>query len=232
LLLASRASRRAAIHFLLLILGLMLTNHLDLKRLLFLTPWLLLAMAGCISAAPIRPAMAASAAIIVAFSLGWAGIATGSHPAISNFYEPWQTVARNAVAGMGPQTAIVSNSGPFFFYFDATLLHDKVPEPVFPGSPTYRRRQEESAFLGKLPAGTTPKSFSSVTVIRGASPAAALNLEIHQTVDQLAQECRLVGSQRFSPDPAAAYKRVFEPASPILDYRVAVDRFDCSSSPF
>jgi hypothetical protein len=229
-LLLNAASRRPTIHFLLLILGLALTNHLDLKRLLFLTPWLLLAIALSVSTTAVRSRFATLLAITVVFSIGWIGIVTQAHLAISNFYEPWQAVAKSAVANLGPKDAIVSDSGLFFFYLDSSLSDGKVPDSIPIGSPAYRQRYNASVFLAKLPQDASASSFSRITTVSGANPVEDVRKRTEQTIDELTRACRLIDSQRFAPDPAAAYKEIFDPAAPNLNYRINVAHFDCSAS--
>jgi hypothetical protein len=229
-LLVHRASRRLTIHFLLSIAGLVLTSHLDLKRILFVTPALLLAMALAISTAAPRSAVAIIAATSLVFSIGWLGIVTRAHPATGNFYEPWRMVADRIAAQATPGGAIVSDSGLFFFYLDSSLTNHSVPVSELPGTPAYRHRYKKDVFLVSLPPDTSPGSFRTVTSVRGATPDTEVARRADHTVVELSRACRLTDSQRYAPDPAAAYKRLFDPAAPILDYRIAVDRFDCSVS--
>ena len=228
-LLTSRASRRMAGYFLALILGLGLTNHLDLKRLLFLTPLLILAVALCISASGKRRSIIALTATSLVFAFGWLGIATGSHPATVNFYDPWRAVTATTIRNARQDTAIVSDSVLYFFYLDSALGLNESTRSTYLGSATYLRRGMSVFFL-EFPRGVSARSFSSVTTVQGVNNFSASQQELAATIQQLQRSCKQGATERYSPDPSATYKRMLDPRGsrgPVVDYRIVVSHFDC-----
>jgi len=224
LLLIHQASRRHILAFLCLLVGLAFADHLDLKRLLFLTPWLMLAVALLCSTASRARASMAIACLSVIFLLGWIGIATGRHPATRNFYEPWQKVADDTVAlARQSHATVLSNSVLYIFYLNYAvgLQGHPTTSGVNFGEPLYRSRGVD--FLQDLslkhPVGT-------VIVAEGVSRREHLD-QLESTIQQLSSQCRLLSSQKTTPDPAADFKKLLGPAIPILPFRVNVDVFDC-----
>lgn len=224
LLLINQASRRFVIYFLLLIAGLLLTNHLDLKRLLFTTPWMILAIALAFSRSSPRAAAAIGSAVSLICLLGWTGITTGTHPATGNFYEPWQNVAgvtaREALRG----SIIVSDSGPYFFYLNHALGLSATPaHKTFLGEDAYRSRGT-TVYRDGFPAGVQPSG--SIIAVEGADTVNKLQ-GIEDTRRQLAAACSLISSEKSTPDPAIQFKGLLGPSIPLLPYRVIVERFSC-----
>ena len=218
-----KSSRRFTFYFAALLLGLAMTGLIDLKRLLFITPWLLLAVALSCTTGNGLKAKTAIGSIILAFSIGWFAIATGRHPAISNFYEPWQSVADQSAA---QGDVIVSDSYSFLFYLDRALGLDDIPaNGSYLGAGAYQQKGRQ-VYYGAYPSGQTITSFPNVTVVRGAAipPMVALT---DQTVQELTTACRLVDSQRYVRDPTFAYRRKLSPNFADLEYRISVDRFSC-----
>jgi hypothetical protein len=228
LLLAQTGSRPFALYFFLLILGLSASHTLDLKRLLFITPWLMLSIALCCSTGT-KAARTAVAAIAVVFTIGWIGIANGRHRATSNFYEPWRAVATSVAAKTTPRDAIISDSISFFFQLDYALgLNDVESTGTYLGQDAYLRRGL-SVFRDGLPDDVDPTSFLRITTIRGAGIARDTEA-MARTMAQLQQSCRLVGAERYVPDPAAGYKQEVNPRAPSTPFRIEVDDFDCSAN--
>ena len=226
-LLIQPASRKYALYFLLLILALQGTHTLDLKRLLFVSPWLILAIALSCTTGLRHWKQASVSALAFVFSIGWIGIISGKHPATTNFYEPWQSVATRAFKEAQQGDAIVSDSGVFFFYLDQLAGLDRVSSNnVYLGRSAYESRGLH-VFEDGFPAGTAPTQFSRVIAVRSMAMAYSWETMNH-TVETLKQSCRLLHSERMVPDPAAEYRRVLVPYMPAQPTRVAVDTFECS----
>ena len=229
LLLSHQMSRRFAIYFVLLILSLSATHTLDLKRLLFVSPWLLLSVALCISTGARWQARTATSALVVVFLIGWLAIADGKHRAASNFYEPWQSVAISTADQARGRSAIVSDSMSYFFYLNYQLGVDDVAfNGSYAGADTYQQHGF-NVYRSSLPVNVQPSRFSRITTVRGIGVPTDM-ARMAGTMQQLEQTCRHVGSQRSTPDPSAVYKREINPKAPSVAYRVMIDHFDCDNS--
>ena len=226
-MLSIKSSRPAAIHFLLLIVGLAITSHLDLKRLLFLTPWLMLSVALCISRASGLKAQIPLAATALAFAIGWLGIATGLHPATSNFYEPWRAVAETTSHEARQGEIIISDSTTYFFYLNQVLGLNNVPAAgPYLGEALYKSRGL-SVYRDAYPAGTRLASMPGLVVVRGAGVTADTQ-SLNATLAELRRRCTPVSLVRSTPDPGAGYKQMLDPAAPLVQFRVTLEKFDCS----
>ena len=220
-------SRLYLVYFTLLLLGLQEQGLLDLKRLLFVSPWLLLSIALACSIAPRRQALLATTAIGVIFVLGWMGIATGRHPATSNFYEPWAATAATTANDARHGAVIISDSTPYFFYLNYALGLEDVPwGETYLGHANYQRLAGVSVFNENLDPRLAP-SFPSVTLVSGVDLGPAM-LKQSTILAALVNSCRQLSEQHSNPDPALNYKRMIDPKASVVSYRVSVRRFDCS----
>lgn len=110
--------RRLLIYFVLLLVGMACANVINTKRVLMLTPWLLLGLAMAtaeIEKRRVRATLLICFAVIAA--VGWVGIAARKFYVAPHFIEPWPAVAQQAVALWRSGGTVLSNSGPFFFSF-------------------------------------------------------------------------------------------------------------------
>ena len=113
--------RRWLIYFVLTMLILQISAQMDIKRVLFLTPWLFLAMALAACGNVSRYPRLASCSIAVIVVCGWLGIASGRHYATTNLLEPWGQVAQVVAQDARRGATIISENPTFFFYFDYQL---------------------------------------------------------------------------------------------------------------
>ncbi len=198
-----------------------------MKRLLFVSPWLLLSIALACSSTERRGALTATFAVGTIFSIGWLGIATGKHRATSNFYEPWAVVAAQTAGDARNGSVIISDSTPYFFYLNYALGLESVPwRGTYLGQDNYQRLASVSVFNENLDPHLAP-SFPSVTLISGVDLEPAMTKE-SAILAALVSSCHLLSEQHSIPDPALDYKRMIDPRAPLINYRVSVRRFDCS----
>ena len=227
LLVFKTTSRKYTLYFLILILGLQATHTLDLKRLLFVSPWLMLAIALCCTTGSRVVTRATYAALASVLCIGWIAIINGKHPATTNFYEPWQTVATAAFKDAQDGSAIVSDSVVFFFYLDRVAGMDRITSfGPYLGTSAYESRGLK-VFENGFPADVTPTRFRRVVAVRSMAMPSSWEAMNH-TVERLKQSCRLLQSQRLVPDPAAEYRKVLVPYMPVVPSRILIDTFDCS----
>jgi hypothetical protein len=206
-----------------------LRGHTDVKRVLFLLPWLFVAMVLAALNKAARYPRLAGAAIVTLVIAGWIGIISGRHYATTNLYEPWKNVAQVVACDARAGATVINDSFPFFFYMNYQLgLEKDTQEATGPNltadlyqSHGYRILEpdgEEQWFDGLK---------GKVVLVSGASYlddvqwTASLN-------DRLRQRCSVQGEYRAVPDPAVELKANFAKEAPVLAYRVDVTWFDCS----
>jgi len=220
--------RKWLIYFLVTIFMLELSGQIDIKRVLFLTPWLFLAMglAACSKAS--RHPWLASCAIATIVVSGWVGITSGNHYATADLNEPWEKVAKVVAQDARNGATIISENPSFFFYLDYQLGLESYTEAA-PG--TYLGDAVYRSHGFKVLESTDPqlraenRSGKVILVIGSADnedlqSAIALNGELRA-------HCIGLGQYRAAPDPAAAMKIQFTKAAPVLAYRTDVTWYDC-----
>jgi hypothetical protein len=223
-ILRHKASRHFILGFSVLIIGLAFTNHLDLKRLLFLTPWMMLSIALASSQVSKIQANAVILCVLAIFAFGWIGIATGRHPATTNFYEPWQNVANATAEEARNGATIISDSTTYFFYLNYALgLQAEPAHKTYLGEPVYRKAGAK-VFLNIFPENVAPSGY--ITAVQGVEPIEELQ-KFSATLSMLQQRCGLISSEESTPDPAVQFKEMLGSSIPILPYRVTVERFRC-----
>lgn len=217
--------RRWLIYFLICMAVLQISGQMDIKRVLFLLPWLFLAMGLSICAAGARHPRLAAGALAVVVACGWAGILSGRHYATTNLYEPWhkvaQVVARDARAG----ATIVSENPTFFSYLDYQLglqAETKSADGSYLGEALYRAHR----YTIFMPDADSPELHSLrgrvVYVIGTGDPTAQSALN-----DQLRSRCTRLGEYHAAPDPAALWKLRFANNVPVLRFRTEVIWYQC-----
>jgi hypothetical protein len=208
-----------------------LSGHMDIKRVLFLLPWLFIAIAlsmTCGRSWHRTAAWAASGVIVVA---GWIGIVSGNHYSTTNLHEPWQKVAQ-VVAGDARQGAtIVSMNPPFFFYLNYQLGLEPIADnaggtylgPAFYQAHGYKVVEPDD---GQQLAASL---YGKVVLVKGSATKGQVRLT-DELDKQLSQRCAVLGDYHAAPDPAAALKSQFARNAPVLAYRVNVTWYDCQKS--
>ena len=224
--------RRWLVYFILSMILLGLSGHMDVKRVLFLLPWLYLAMGVAASSGTSRYSKLASAAIAVIVIVGWAGIISGKHYATSNLYEPWGRVAQFVAGDARRGATVISENPPFYLYLDyqLDLEHETGNAPTanlgerFYLSHGYKIYEPDENNLQLLAETLRGK----VVLVNGSAdkPHVLLTNALDR---RLRQRCRTLGEYRATPDPAAALKDKFAKNAPVLVYRTVVTWYDCSN---
>lgn len=115
------SGRRWLVYFFLAMVLLALSGHMSVKRVLFLLPWLFMAIGISITSRASRYSKLSAVAIAVLVITGWIGIVSGKHYATSNLYEPWGKVAEVVARDPRRGATVVSVNPPFFLYLDYQL---------------------------------------------------------------------------------------------------------------
>ena len=112
-----RQGRAFLAYFALLFGGLAALGIIGTKRLLFISPWLLLSFSVALAnrkAQIVRAGLAISLAFIAA--VGWAGVFARKYYAAPHFIEPWSEIADEAAQAVKKGGVVVANSPSFRFY--------------------------------------------------------------------------------------------------------------------
>jgi hypothetical protein len=207
---------------------LVLTAHMDIKRVLFLIPWLFLAMGiTTLSSTARYPKLAASAIAVIVIT-GWLGITLRTHYATTNLYEPWGQVAQTVAEDARRGATIVSPSPSFFFYLNYQLgLEAKTNTATWAYLGEDMYRSSGYKILSPNDPQARPDSLrGKVVLVRGTGDMNNVRLE-DALNDALHNRCFALGEYRAAPDPAVSFKRRFARNAPLLIYRTDVIWYNC-----
>jgi len=222
------SGRRWLIYFILAMVLLALSGHMSVKRVLFLLPWLFLAIGSSVTSRASRYSKLSAVAIAVVIIAGWIGIVSGKHYATANLYEPWGKVAAVVAHDARHGATIVSVNPPFFLYLDYQLGLESdtgAAETAYLGEDRYRSHgyailqpDEWQTWIGNL--------HGKVVLVNGAGYLGQVEKQ-NALNDALHLRCKKLGEYRAVPDPAAQWKARFAKDTPILAYRTDVIWYDC-----
>ena len=200
------------------------------KRMLLVSPWILLPVAVALGTLPntlARRLMILSLSVVAA--IGWFGIFSRRFYAAPHWVEPWQAVARQASTIVGPQGAVIGNNPSFFFYLTYLL-------------PTTPVAFENARFPGLLPDSVhNPSVYTPKQWIDSNEPTAARVLLVRGTHYGTGEEsteeaqswldshCALLESKRLVHDTGwqlkQSYTGILQP-----EWRVETRMYDCRSN--
>ncbi len=116
------ASRKWLAYFAVIFGGLAALGAVNTKRLLFISPWLLLAFALALAGLPTKRARLWLLVVSIVFAgMGWMGTVTRRYYAAAHFIEPWAEIADRAAASLGAGAFVASNSPSFMFDLQLSL---------------------------------------------------------------------------------------------------------------
>jgi hypothetical protein len=220
--------RRWMAYFSIALLLLAASNHLTIKRIVFLLPWFFLAIAVAVSSQTSRfPKTAVIASTLLIFC-GLLGIESGRHYSSTNLYEPWKQVSHIVARDARQGATLISVNPPFFLYLNYELgLQTEMQGAgdAYLGEGLYRRHGysilEPDAGLARA-----QKIHGKVVMVQG--PALVEDVDAMETLNaEIAQRCSTLGEFRAAPDPAIAWKRRFTKHVDLLSYRTQVTWYDC-----
>ncbi len=204
------------------------TGQMNIKRVLFLLPWLLLAVLSAVFDKNLLRAKFAFGCVVLLVACGWIGILSGKHYAASNLLEPWNAVSRAVANDAKSGATIVSENSPFFFYLNYELgIADQsahatgayLGEDVYLSN-GYRVKEETNwrtwapTLRGKLVIVDGPMVEDRVNALRQLEASARTR-------------CSVIGEFHASPDPAREWKARFTPELPSFPYRTNVTWLNC-----
>lgn len=201
----------------------------DTKRMLFISPWLIMPVAAALAQnerrAQLRRRVLAASLVFIA-AAGWYGILSRNLYAAPHWVEPWEKIANDAGTIARNGGVIIGNNPSFFFY----LTYDLAPT----GNESVKN------FAGLLPDSTRRTNVYSapqwlekgrplaprIILVKGAHfqiPSAPMD----EAEQWLRGECILSNSERAVQDRGAEVKDRFAPETGQLPWRIEIITFQC-----
>ena len=220
-----REARLLFLGFMACMLAMTLLNLINTKRLLFLSPWLLIAVAAMLANLPnLSQRKWAAGTLVVIGAIGWFGIVSRQFYAAPRLIEPWPSVAAEAAGEVREGGVVIGNNPSFFFYLtDLLRSADGHPqfEGVFPVCLRHPQLFEPNQWLaeGKQLGRTT-------LLVEGAADDTlwASTVEAQRFLDQT---CRLDGVRREMLDSGFVWKQRLYPARRQPQWRIEVRTYAC-----
>ena len=223
--LISPHAKRFLLYFagLLAVMGLL--GIANTRRVLFISPWLILPVGNALAqnAGKYRQRILAAALVFIA-AVGWYGILSRKLYAAPHWIEPWETIAQRAADVTREGGIVIGNNASFFFYLTYDLpsngnLHN------FTGLlPDSTRRANVYDAPQWLDTGG-PLGVQTV-LVKGPHfqiPSAPMD-EAEQTLNK---RCVLQGTEQLVHDPGAELKERFGPETGQTPWRIEILRYAC-----
>jgi hypothetical protein len=191
-------------YFVAAVAGLALTGKSDNKRMLFLSGWLILALASGLTNVR-APRLAIALGFVAA--LGWLGILTRQWYSAPHFIEPWSEVAARAADSIRQGDLVLSNSPAFLFQLSYSA----------PGSPK----------VFTIPAWRRNPPVRPCTVLFVQGVNQSLRGATNTIRTQLQSGCQLAEREQLLPDSGSALKEKLFPQFSEPPYRVTIERYRC-----
>jgi len=227
---APRPAGRFLAYTALLVVAMALIGILNTKRLLMISPWLLLPVGVAIEAPKPRWATGLLAlALLVIGGLGWYGIYSRRFYSAPRFIEPWQEIAEDAAGKIRNGAVVIADHPSALLYLTYSL---RVPNQTAPWR-----------FAGWVTdAGDNPKVYGSVgwldsghptsrrmILIRGGRDPGG-NGQVDMEERQLDQACSSITSRLMMRDQGYAWKQRFFPQLGEPQWRIEIREYDCGAS--
>ncbi len=225
-----RPARRFLIYGACLIVAMGVIGILNTRRLLMISPWVLLPVGIAIETAKPRWAtFGLAAALLVIGAAGWYGIYSRRFYSAPRFIEPWQEVAEDAAAKIRGGATVISDHPPFLLYLTYIL---RVPnqngpwkfEGMLPETVKHPQVFSAADWLG---TGHPPSG--KVLLVRGGSNL-LWSEATNEAARRLDQSCGSISSRLRMRDEGYAWKQRFFPQLGEPQWRIEIREYDCDSS--
>ena len=226
---AKPEARRFLLYFAALLAVMTILQIVTTRRLLMISPWLILAVGvtlGTMTTAAARRWLAGS--LILVGAIGWYGIFSRKLYAAPHWIEPWDQVARQAAEVAGNGGVVIGNNPSFFFYLTyLTPSASPVTKGYFAGLlPLSVRAPDVYTPLQWQAAGEPTKQ--TMVVFDGLSfgvPGPSMD-EIRAS---LSSRCKTIGEQDLVRDTGAKWKQEYQPATGQRLWRIRVVTYGCAA---
>ena len=223
-----QSARRFLLYGILLIALMAVSGILVTKRLLLVSPWILLPVGVAVGTnKSVQTRVALPVALLMIGGIGWFGIYSRHYYSAPRFLEPWQQVAFDAAKKVHSGATVIANNPSFFFYLTYIL---RAPEGATPWK-----------FVGLLPdqvrhpqvkspeewlAGGHPVGPSMVWIrgMGGPQPGGPVD----EAARELGSACGTQTSRLMMRDPGYEWKQRLFPELGELQWRIEVREYDCS----
>ena len=220
------SARALFLAFLGCMLAMTLLNLINTKRLLFLSPWLLISLAVMLANLP-RPSIQRVAAGTLALigAIGWFGIVSRQFYAAPRLVEPWPSVAGEVAREVQKGAVVIGNNPSFFFYLTEAIRSDAGQRRfagIYPVVLRHPRLFNPDQWLeqGKTLGRTT-------LLVKGAADETlwAPTAEAQRYLDQA---CHVDTVRREMQDTGFAWKQRWYPTLRQPEWRIEIRTYACN----
>jgi hypothetical protein len=227
---AGSLARRFLLYFCALLAAMTFLQIGNTKRMLMISPWLILPVGVAIASSSFPAARRWLAiSLVLVGAIGWFGIFSRNLYAAPHWVEPWKQVSLQAAEVVRSGDGIVIGNNPSLFFYLTYLLPST--DPVRNGH-----------FAGFLPATVrAPNVYSPQQWIDAGSPVAktvavfdGLSFEVPgPSMDDIRRainsKCEVTKEERFVHDSGAQWKQKYQPISGQREWRILVTSYGCSA---
>ena len=194
------------------------------KRMLFISPWLILPISVVLpdKASRVRRPILLVALLFIA-AVGWYGIVSRNLYAAPHWVEPWQSIAQKAAPVARAGGIVIGNNPSFFFY----LTYDLAPSG----------NDRAGNFAGLLPDSTRRSNvYDEQEWIEAGRPLATHMIlaagmpnpdALKEEAEWLSRQCVREDSQQLIHDSGAEWKERFAPETGQVPWRIEISRYSC-----
>jgi len=225
-----RQARRFLVYGSCLIVLMALIGILNTRRLLMISPWILLPVGVAIETAKPRWATFGLAAALLAIgAVGWYGIYSRRYYSAPRFIEPWREVAEDAATKIRGGATVISDHPSFLFYLTYILRVPNQNGPWrFEGSLPETVRHPQVFFPADWLSPGHPPS-GKILLVRGGSNS-LWSESTDEAARRLDQSCGSISSRLRMRDEGYAWKQRFFPQLGEPQWRIEIREYDCDSS--
>jgi Dolichyl-phosphate-mannose-protein mannosyltransferase len=223
--LVSAQGKRFLLYFVGLLAVMSLFGIANTRRMLFISPWLILPLSMALAQnADKYSRRILTAALLFIAAIGWYGIVSRGLYAAPHWIEPWEAIAQREAAVTREGGIVIGNNPSFFFYLTYDLasngdLHNF--EGLLPDSTHRANVYNTLQWLG----GGRPLGAQTV-LVKGPHfqiPSGPMD-EAEQELDKL---CSLQSSERLVHDRGAELKQRFGPETGQTPWRIEILTYAC-----
>jgi hypothetical protein len=223
-----RNARRFLLYCALLIAVMAVSGTLLTRRLLLISPWLLLPVGvavGTNKSFQIRIGL--PVALLMIGGIGWFGIYSRHYYSEPRFLEPWPQVAEDTARKIQSGATLIANNPSFFFYLTYILHAPDGATPwkfvgLLPDQVRHARVKSPEEWL----AAGHPVGPRMIWVRGMSSPQTDRAMD--EAAHELGGACGTQTSRLMMRDPGYEWKQRLFPDMSALQWRVEVREYDCT----